>query len=93
MKAFIKSKIWIIVNPPLDENKEIIFDFIKTASECSTPEKIYIYTKENDKKEFYTNLFAKTLPNTQLYKDFFNIEELCANYIREQITDKINEKY
>ena len=49
MKNFIKSKIWIIVNPPLDENKEIIFDFIKTASECSTPEKIYIYTKENDK--------------------------------------------
>ena len=93
MKAFVKSKIWIIINPPLDENKEIIFDFIKTASECSAPEKIYIFSKENDKKEFYTNLFSKMHPKSNIYSDFLNIEELCTNYIKEQMTDKINEKY
>ena len=56
-RAFVQSNIWIIINPPLDENKEIIFDFIKTVSECSKPKRVYLFSKENDKREFYKNIF------------------------------------
>ncbi len=86
--AFVKSKIWIIINPPLDENKEVIFDFVKTACECCMPDKIYLFSKENDKREFYINMFTKILPDTDIRADFSNIEQLCAVYIREQIRDK-----
>ena len=86
--AFVKSKIWIIINPPLDENKEVIFDFVKTACECSTPDKIYLFSKENDKKEFYINMLAKMLPSAAIRTDFSNMEQLCALYIREQMRNK-----
>ena len=91
--ALVKSKIWIFINPPLDENKEVIFDFIKTAAECSNPKRIYLFSKENDKREFYKNMFLKVLPNCDIRYNFYNIEHLCEEYIRTQITGKINEKY
>lgn len=91
--AFVKSKVWIIINPPLDENKEIIFDFIKTACECSKPRRIYLFSKENDKREFYKNMFLKTLPDCDLRSNYLNIEQLCEDYIRTQISGKMNEKY
>lgn len=92
-KAFAKSDIWIIVNPPLDENKEIIFDFIKTASDCAKPKRVYLFSKENDKREFYTNMFSKCFPEAQILSNFINIEQLCQEFIRIQIANRINEKY
>ena len=80
--SLVKSKIWIFINPPLDENKEVIFDFIKTASECSNPDRIYLFSKENDKREFYKNMFLKALPNCDVRYNFYNIEQLCEEYIR-----------
>lgn len=93
LKAFIKSDIWIIVNPPLDENKEIIFDFIKTASDCANPKRIYLFSKENDKREFYKNLFLKSLPDVQILSSFASVEQLCQEFIRIQIANITNEKY
>lgn len=93
LKAFIKSDIWIIVNPPLDENKEIIFDFIKTASDCANPKRIYLFSKENDKREFYKNLFLKSLPDVQILSNFASVEQLCQEFIRIQIANITNEKY
>ena len=84
-KAFIKSNIWIIVNPPLDENKEIIFDFIKTIADCAEPERVYLFSKENDKREFYRNLFLKSFPSKEIISNFQNIEQLCQEFIRIQI--------
>ncbi len=92
-KAFVKSNIWVIVNPPLDENKEIIFDFIKTASDCANPKRIYLFSKENDKREFYKNIFLKSFPDVQILSSFANIEQLCQEFIRIQIANRINEKY
>ncbi len=93
-KAFVKSGIWIIVNPPLDENKEIIFDFIKTAAECSKLKRIYLFSKENDKREFYTSMFLKYFPDAQILSSFTNIDQLCQEFIRIQIAKNItNEKY
>ena len=92
-KAFVKSNVWVIVNPPLDENKEIIFDFIKTASECAKPKRIYLFSKENDKREFYKNIFLKSFPDVEILSSFANIEQLCQEFIRIQIANRINEKY
>ena len=92
-KAFVKSDIWVIVNPPLDENKEIIFDFIKTVCDCSNPKKIYLFSKENDKREFYKNMFLKIFPDTEVFSSFLNVEQLCREFIRTQIANRINEKY
>ncbi len=92
-KAFVKSDIWIIINPPLDENKEIIFDFIKTASECAKPKRVYLFSKENDKREFYKNMFLKNFADVEILSSFANLEQLCQEFIRIQMANRINEKY
>lgn len=87
--ALIKSQIWILVNPPLDENKEIIFDFIKTAYEASKPAKIYILSKENDKKEFYKQMFTSVNENCVIKSSFQDQDKLCEEFINEEIIKKV----
>ena len=87
--ALIKSQIWILVNPPLDENKEIIFDFIKTAYEASKPSKIYILSKENDKKEFYKQMFTSANENCTIKSNFQDQDKLCEEFISEEIIKKV----
>ena len=87
--ALIKSQIWILVNPPLDENKEIIFDFIKTAYEASKPSKIYILSKENDKKEFYKQMFTSVNENCVIKSNFQDQDKLCEEFINEEIIKKV----
>jgi len=87
--ALIKSQIWILVNPPLDENKEIIFDFIKTAYEVSKPSKIYILSKENDKKEFYRQMFISINENCTIKSNFQDQDKLCEEFINEEIIKKV----
>ncbi len=87
--ALIKSQIWILVNPPLDENKEIIFDFIKTAYEASKPSRIYILSKENDKKEFYKQMFASVNENCVVKSNFQDQDKLCEEFINEEIIKKV----
>ncbi len=85
LSAFINSKVWFIINPPLDENKEIIFDFLKTAATSSRPEEIYILSKENDKKDIYKKMFEQVLVNTTIRTDFHNEMELCQNFLEKQL--------
>jgi len=87
--ALIKSQIWILVNPPLDENKEIIFDFIKTAYETNTPSKVYILSRENDKKEFYRQTFMSIDENCTIKFSFPNQDKLCEEFINEEIIKKV----
>lgn len=87
--ALIKSQIWILVNPPLDENKEIIFDFIKTAYEASKPSRIYILSKENDKKEVYKQLFASVNEKCVVKSSFQDQDKLCEEFINEEIIKKV----
>lgn len=87
--ALIKSQIWILVNPPLDENKEIIFDFIKTAYEASKPSRIYILSRENDKKEFYKQMFASVNENCVVKANFQDQDKLCEEFINEEIIKKV----
>lgn len=89
LRAFVKSKIWVIVNPPLDENKEIIFDFIKTAADCSSPKRIYLLSKENDKREFYKQMFSKLLPNAEVRSNYINEDALCEDYIKTQLSTNL----
>ncbi len=87
--ALIKSQIWILVNPPLDENKEIIFDFIKTAFEASPPLKVYILSKENDKKEFYRQMFKSIDEKCVIKFNFQDQDKLCEEFINEEIIKKV----
>lgn len=87
--ALVKSQIWILVNPPLDENKEIIFDFIKTAYDAGRPSKIYILSKENDKKEFYRQMFKSVNENCEIKFNFQDQDKLCEEFINEEIIRKV----
>ena len=87
--ALIKSQIWSLVNPPLYENKEIIFYFIKTAYEASKPSKIYILSKENDKKEFYKQMFTSANENCTIKSNFQDQDKLCEEFISEEIIKKV----
>ncbi len=87
--ALVKSQIWILVNPPLDENKEIIFDFIKTAYDAGRPSKIYILSKENDKKEFYRQMFKSVNENCEVKFNFSDQDKLCEEFINEEIIRKV----
>ncbi len=89
LAALIKSQIWILVNPPLDENKEVIFDFIKTAYETSTPSKIYILSRENDKKEFYRQMFMSINEDCEIKLNFSDQDKLCEEFINEEIIKKV----
>lgn len=87
--ALVKSQIWILVNPPLDENKEIVTDFIKTAYEANTPSKIYILSKENDKKEFYRQMFVSINEKCTIKHSFLDQDKLCEDFINEEIIKKV----
>lgn len=87
--ALIKSQIWILVNPPLDENKEIVVDFIKTAYEASTPSKIYILSRENDKREFYRQMFMSINEKCTVKFNFSDQDKLCEEFINEEIIRKV----
>ncbi len=87
--ALIKSQIWILVNPPLDENKEIIFDFIKTAYDVARPKKVYILSRENDKKEFYRQMFTSVDENCIIKHNFSDQDKLCEEFINEEIIKKV----
>ncbi len=87
--AMVKSQIWILVNPPLDENKEIIFDFIKSAYDAGRPSKIYILSKENDKKEFYRQMFKSVDEKCEIKFNFQDQDKLCEEFINEEIIRKV----
>lgn len=87
--ALIKSQIWILVNPPLDENKEIVVDFIKTAYEASTPSKIYILSRESDKREFYRQMFMSINEKCVVKFNFSDQDKLCEDFINEEIIRKV----
>lgn len=87
--ACIKSQIWILLNPPLDENKEIFFDFIKTAFEAGAPKKVYILSKENDKKEFCKQTFTTINPKCEIRINFISEDKLCEEFINEEIIRKV----
>lgn len=86
LKSFIKSEVWILINPSFEEGKEIITDFIKTALECSSPKRIYLFTKENDKKEFYKNLFQNTLSDCDIRCEYYSLDDLREDFIKTQLT-------
>ncbi len=87
--ALVKSQIWILVNPPLDENKEIVTDFIKTAYEANMPSRIYILSKENDKKEFYRQMFMSINDKCTIKHSFIDQDKLCEEFINEEIIKKV----
>ena len=38
-------------------------------------------------------MFLKIFPDTEVFSSFLNVEQLCREFIRTQIVNKINEKY
>lgn len=87
--TLVRSKIWVLVNPPLDENKEIIFDFLKTAYQASTPKRIYLLSLDGDKREFYRQAFSSINPNCDLRCDYVSQEKLCEDFISTEIMMRV----
>lgn len=87
--AMASADVWVLINPPFDENKEIIFDFIKTAATCTKAKSIYILSKEGEKKEYYRQMFNEMLKDAQVKSNFLTQEALCEDYIKTEITDKV----
>jgi len=87
--TFVKAKTWVLVNPPLDENKEVIFDFLKTAYDASAPKRVYLLSRENDKREFYKQTFSTINPNCDLRCDYSTQEKLCEDFINTEIMLKV----
>ncbi|GBF23010.1 hypothetical protein tpqmel_0414 [Candidatus Gastranaerophilus sp. (ex Termes propinquus)] len=83
--ALVRSRVWIIVNPPLDENKEVVFDFLKTVYRASTPDRIYLLTDGKDKREFYKQVFMQINPHCDLRFDYQTQEKLCEDFVSAEV--------
>ena len=91
MNSMAKADTWILINPPLENNRSLTAEFLKSSFEASKPKKVYILSKETTKKEYYKQLFKEINPQTEIKSDFITQDELCENFINnEMATLKVN---
>ncbi len=86
-----KADTWILINPPLENNKALIFEYIKSAYEASKPKKVYILSKETTKKEYYKQIFKEINGNCIVNSDYITQDSLCEDFINNEMsTLKVN---
>lgn len=91
VKSMAKADTWILINPPLETNKALISELIKTAYEVSKPKRVYILSKETTKKEYYKQAFKEISPECIVKSDFIVQDALCEEFINSEMsTIKVN---
>jgi len=84
-----KARVWILINPPLDQDKEIVFDLMKTAYEAAMPERIYIHSSDSDKREFYKRAFININPNCDIKAHYASQTQLCDEFMNIEVAQRI----
>lgn len=80
-----KSKVWILINPPLKSTKALVCEFLKTAYEISLPEKVYILSKETTRREYYKQMFSEINKNCIIKSEFTSEDALCESFINTEM--------
>ncbi len=86
-KQLAKAKTWILINPPIESNKELVVEFLKQSFELARPKKVYIYSKETSKREYYKQLFQSSNPDCIIKGDFTRTDTLCEDFIKSEMTE------
>ena len=81
-----KADTWILINPPLENSRALIFEYIKTAYEASKPKKVYILSKETTKKEYYKQIFKEINENCIVKSDYITQDVLCEEFINNEMS-------
>ena len=91
MNSMAKADTWILINPPMENNRGLTFEFLKSSFEISKPKTVYILSKETTKKEYYKQIFKEIHPDCEIKSDFITQDELCESFINgEMSTLKVN---
>lgn len=91
MNSMAKADTWILINPPLENNRGLTAEFLKSSFEVAHPKKVYILSKETTKKEYYKQLFKEIYPTCDVKCDYIMQDELCEDFINnEMATLKVN---
>lgn len=85
----VKARVWVLINPPLDQDKEIVFDLLKTAYSASLPERIYIHSADSDKREFYKRAFININPQCDIKAHYASQTQLCDEFMNIEVAQRI----
>lgn len=85
----VKARVWVLINPPLDQDKEIVFDLLKTAYAASLPERIYVHSGDSDKREFYKRAFINIDPNCDIKAHYASQTQLCDEFMNIEVAQRI----
>ncbi len=81
-----KADTWILINPPLENNRALTVEFLRCAFEVSRPKKVYILSKEITKKEYYKQMFKEIDENCIVKYDYITQDSLCEDFINNEIS-------
>ena len=91
INSMANADVWILINPPMENNRALVFEFLKTSFEVSKPKKVYILSKETTKKEYYRQIFQELNPSCNIKCDFITQDSLCEDFINSEMsTLKVN---
>lgn len=91
MKLMANADTWILINPPLENNRAIIAEFLKSTFEVTRPKKVYILSKETTKKEYYRQIFKEIYNDCDIKSDYITQDNLCEDFINNEMsTLKVN---
>ncbi len=87
INLLLNSKIWILINPPVEAQEGVLFEILKTSFENKPPETVYILSKETSSREYYKQMFLQINKNCAIKSDFQNQDTLCEEFINTEIFD------
>ncbi len=91
LSAMACADTWILINPPLENDRKLTMEFLKSAYQISKPKKVYILSKETTRKEYYRQMFNEIYPMCEIKSDFLAQDELCENFINNEMSSlKVN---
>ena len=91
VNSMAHADTWILINPPMENNRGLTFELLKSSFEISKPKTVYILSKETTKKEYYKQIFKEIYPDCDIKADFITQDELCESFINgEMSTLKVN---
>ena len=91
MNGMAKADTWILINPPLENNRGLSAELLKSAFEAAKPKKVYILSKETTKKEYYKQMFKEICPSCDVKSDYLTQDTLCEDFINNEMsTLKVN---
>lgn len=91
MQLMANADTWILINPPLENNRGIIAEFLKSTFEVACPKKVYILSKETIKKEYYKQIFKEIYNDCDIKSDYITQDNLCEDFINNEMsTLKVN---